>query len=789
MAFYRWQRNIVDEAGNVLDGAQVEIRNELTGLLVNLYEDIDGVTPKGNPLTADSSGYVFAYLEPARLKITATSGSFSFSLRDVLLPEGPLAGDLSNGFGAFLVNGATIYVGSVAELEALPTAGLVDGQAFDVEGGKFTYNAVTDAFDPEGPIPINAFGPINADGITNDYATFNLAGVWLELDPGRRVSLTTGKTYYLSYTGNLFFNGIEGNGADVIIDAGGFLAHDRLSSNDVFYLNNLDIYKAGDRSGVLDASSNRLYIEGAASTLVDVFCKNVNVYGILDPADKASWSDDIGETRFGQFIRLRSTNSHFENVQSFGIGLTINLRSVSGGRHFERNIKGYNCETALWIIADDYDVDVYDYGDTSSVSIINTIAQKSYWIGRDNGIDANGKDPLLVNTQHLRYDVTAISETNAIERSAYLRGNNTNLSGVFCNGGLNAFDIKDTVSLLADLRKNNTASNIRCVDIEDGGAGACNFYGQENIDISDFSIAANSSLGRAAFQLSDGINGAIVSNGSVRNLGSIVNLQKLTGDLLVSDVTISNIVAKNVHNGTSSVGTLLNSTVSVGERIQGIRLHNIAHDVDNPINSKFARAAYYLENADDIELNKVDGWCAWYPFRFDNCTNITVKNSLFNIATDQSASGFITRLLGEPRFSANHFDFKLSCNNLIEAIPTTVLMRCVGDSSSLVNCSDHWQEITLTIDVPDNTTFFIDIPVGADYSFDLSATIGDNQLVLSNDGSGAGTSTQIRNSGTRLSHTTSATAIRVYNNGSGNIIARTENATFTGGQLKIVMTR
>jgi len=127
MAFYRWQQNITDGSGNVLDGAEVEIRDENTGLLVNLFSDIGGAVSIGNPLFTDSSGYAFAYLEPKKLKITATKGAFSFSWRDVLLPEGPL-GASAGGNGSDLVahtgtsdtvtealDKRTIFVGSVAE--------------------------------------------------------------------------------------------------------------------------------------------------------------------------------------------------------------------------------------------------------------------------------------------------------------------------------------------------------------------------------------------------------------------------------------------------------------------------------------------------------------------------------------------------------------------------------------------------------------------------------------------------------------------------------------------------
>ncbi len=43
-----------------------------------------------------------------------------------------LAGEPANGAGALRVRGAVIYVDTIADLQALPTAGLIDGQAFGV---------------------------------------------------------------------------------------------------------------------------------------------------------------------------------------------------------------------------------------------------------------------------------------------------------------------------------------------------------------------------------------------------------------------------------------------------------------------------------------------------------------------------------------------------------------------------------------------------------------------------------------------------------------------------------
>src|SRR5688572_19582155 len=84
MVLARWQSTITDDEGNVLNGATVTIRREITGSpLATLYSDRDGATPTGNPLTADSEGYVFAHMTGGAYRITATSGAFSKTWRYV----------------------------------------------------------------------------------------------------------------------------------------------------------------------------------------------------------------------------------------------------------------------------------------------------------------------------------------------------------------------------------------------------------------------------------------------------------------------------------------------------------------------------------------------------------------------------------------------------------------------------------------------------------------------------------------------------------------------------------
>jgi hypothetical protein len=84
MTLARWQRTIVDNAGNVLPEAQVTVRREVAGgPLAVLYADREGTTPAGNPLTADGNGFVAFHVAGGAFRIDVASGAFSQQLRYV----------------------------------------------------------------------------------------------------------------------------------------------------------------------------------------------------------------------------------------------------------------------------------------------------------------------------------------------------------------------------------------------------------------------------------------------------------------------------------------------------------------------------------------------------------------------------------------------------------------------------------------------------------------------------------------------------------------------------------
>jgi hypothetical protein len=116
-ALPRWQANVVDQAGNILPLASVEVRNETTAVLASLFSDRGGTTPLANPLTADSEAFVSFFVTPGNYKITAVSGSNTRIWRYVNI--GPALDDSTPA--RFVVGGANWIDDGGSVMQALAT--------------------------------------------------------------------------------------------------------------------------------------------------------------------------------------------------------------------------------------------------------------------------------------------------------------------------------------------------------------------------------------------------------------------------------------------------------------------------------------------------------------------------------------------------------------------------------------------------------------------------------------------------------------------------------------------
>jgi hypothetical protein len=85
----RWQATIVDDNGDVIDGATVEVRSEAAGApLVPIYSDREGTIPLGNPLTTGPDGFAPFHVAGGAYRITASKGTFSRTWRYVAIGTG-----------------------------------------------------------------------------------------------------------------------------------------------------------------------------------------------------------------------------------------------------------------------------------------------------------------------------------------------------------------------------------------------------------------------------------------------------------------------------------------------------------------------------------------------------------------------------------------------------------------------------------------------------------------------------------------------------------------------------
>jgi hypothetical protein len=118
-----WQTNIVDELGNLVGGATVQVNSEAAGApLASLFSDRAGAVPLGNPFTATAAGFAQFFVLSGEYKITITKGAFTQTFRYVPVDRGvnemPSPGlnwlfststsDADPGTGNFKFNNATL---------------------------------------------------------------------------------------------------------------------------------------------------------------------------------------------------------------------------------------------------------------------------------------------------------------------------------------------------------------------------------------------------------------------------------------------------------------------------------------------------------------------------------------------------------------------------------------------------------------------------------------------------------------------------------------------------------
>ncbi len=105
----KYYRVAQDLGGNVLPGATVQIKNFLTGVNAPIYQD-DGVTPKANPVTCDSSGIASFKIAAGLYTMVTASGAYTSTETEITILEDALVAYFVNDEGSSLVVGDLVRI-------------------------------------------------------------------------------------------------------------------------------------------------------------------------------------------------------------------------------------------------------------------------------------------------------------------------------------------------------------------------------------------------------------------------------------------------------------------------------------------------------------------------------------------------------------------------------------------------------------------------------------------------------------------------------------------------------
>jgi hypothetical protein len=223
MPLARYQFTVVDDAGNVLPAASVEVRREVAGTpIVPLFADREGATPIGNPFAADADGFAAFHVAGGAYRITASKGGFLRTWRyvgiglaselDTIAAGSPFVfsattTDADPGAGVFRLNHATpasataIYFDNLNALGADVSAWL---DTFDNGGGSGNRGMLTLAAGDGSALLV-----ATVTGSVMDGTGYRKVSITPLVTAG---SFVEGQTLYLQFT-QAGTNGIDGTTA------------------------------------------------------------------------------------------------------------------------------------------------------------------------------------------------------------------------------------------------------------------------------------------------------------------------------------------------------------------------------------------------------------------------------------------------------------------------------------------------------------------------------------------------------------------------------------------------
>lgn len=797
-----------DDQGRPLIGGSVHTYYAGTSLPQDTFSDPELTVPNTNPVKLDDTGSANIFLKGTyRVRVFDKNGVFVeeqdnvdqlATVAEVFENKGGLnaANERIDALTSEVnsVKEKTIIIESIADLSTINNP--KDGLRVYVKsyypglgkgGGYFTYDSSKSSVNDGGTVVngwVRSFPVSNEASIDDFGGDIVAAGKWVKSSVKNFCKLNANEVYEISETGLVYLNRMicEDGRARIVVSAGSELTYEDVGVGD-FVLRNIELIVLGKRVG--QSSTSTGYVFKATTTAVNtVDIYGVTAYGLTDASDINSWSDDLGKTRAPILFRaLVNTHSNIENLTTYGLagGVVVTPNTLSA-THREKNIKGYNCETLVYLPRE-----TWASGESKDLSIYNTEAQALYWRGQSVGQAENGLDTLMCEANHTHeYKVDNVFGENVIERSVYMQSNIVTISNIEDLGSSTMIGAKmglssilpDSKAIMRSIRGRNLSTNSSCQQI----------YGYSVYDIKDVNISNDVYTAyHRGITFSD-TNSLTMQDGYFKNIGLPFYL---SGSNKIDEITISDF--KLVNCGALNQSNLWLRRVDAGVGI--LRFKNIEFFWDDLVlaGGSIASNGSFFHDIDKLYMDNVELYATSTPFTTSNVGYTEITNCNFTMIRANTVSvmwGTLDTASGNTGLRANVFDFA------VRIIPTTANKDLLGTAevkfkktkdTGVVNCKDYWREFSYNH--PCKELFNAPIAAILNKPFECLVSLGSSQLKMTYDPT-TNALTEIYNIGDALSSVETVGKISVSVIGA-NLHIRVQDGAWIGTSetVSVVCTR
>ena len=663
------------------------------------------------------------------------------------------------------------------------------------------------------------------DGVTDNRAAFNAAAVDLISGAIGRIYLSPNQNYIIETTDSsdrVFVNFIEGNNSTITQKGAGTFTY-KDNAQVALYLSNLKLVKIGFKNNP-DTTTNLGFYDGFDRfyEMTEAVLNKVQFTALTSEGDPNSWNDDVNEARARECIRYTAEWSRVTDLTFRGtaVGVFVYAHSSNTSRYEIDNVMGYNVETLVGMpftdgVVGDPNNKTFFTGQVSNLKILNNTAQKDYWNGQNVGIGNNGKDCLLIESDHAGRSMgDNISGQNIIERTVYSQSGNysfNNCDSHNAEGGAAQSKYEDNVDQTV-YQPLNRLSNIIATSGNDESPDF-SVYGQQDFIMTNFFASRiTGQTSRRALTLPRRNKDCRIVDGRIEYAGVgiyMLDLNDLTGvedashvNMIFQDIEFMNIYSRT--NNTASLFSFAGTFTGLYRSFKNTTFKRIKHEFRDEFSTPFDYQdinpyAYQFWAMDVINMEECEGIFRTTPWITTDSTDINVIDCNFELYSHQGTVTTYNNLKNTAGWTANRFDFTIEERVNLSQIPDDDVDRKakfrfqrLNDSGTPVQCFPYWltinEDIKTTSNVAISEQFNID-----EYSFNMTVKTDDGTSIIRIFyNANTNTVTEIYNLGTLFSTNIAdftTNYVVYYDGGTNSINLRTDSVGFTSQNFKIFIDR